>query len=342
MLQVPHITVIGGGTGSSVVLTGLKPHPVDISTIISVADSGGSTGRLRDEFGFAPVGDLRQALAALAMGQHADKIKELLLYRFSKGSGLEGHNLGNLILTSLQDMTGSTSQAVEIASQIFNVKGHIYPSTTEDIQLVIEYEDGTVRIGEHILDDHDLGGKKITSLKVSPRASLYTKAREAIINAHYVIIGPGDLYGSILPNLVIQGVKPAFQKTNAKLIFVMNLMTRYTQTHQMTAKDHLEAIESTINRPIDAIILNAQPIPEPILALYAQEHEFPLLLDLDATNCTATLVKAPLLHEAPVMQNASDQVKRSYLRHHPFKLASVILAYIDIMKQSKTQLQKEK
>ena len=142
------VVVIGGGTGTSMVLSSLKEHDgIDLSAIVSVADSGGSTGRLRDEFGFQPVGDLRQALAAFA---EKDWIKNLLLYRFNKGHGLEGHNLGNLVLTALQDMTGSTAKAIEVASKIFRLQGHIYPITTKPVNLVIEYSDGTVEIGEHI------------------------------------------------------------------------------------------------------------------------------------------------------------------------------------------------
>ena len=149
------------------------------------------------------MGDLRQGLAALASGEK-NWIRELLLYRFSRGQGLEGHNLGNLILTALQDMTGSTAKAVGIASKIFRLHGHIYPITTKSIQLVAEYRDGSVEIGEHIIDDSvKHGGDRIVSLKTSPRAKIYPPAAAAIKSADAIIIGPGDLYSSILPNFII-------------------------------------------------------------------------------------------------------------------------------------------
>lgn len=336
------------------VLSALKALPnVDLTAIVTVADSGGSTGRLRDEFGFLPVGDLRQALAALASPgtgrylasrdiknqrslprRQAGKIKnrliggswiqELLLYRFSKGNGLEGHNLGNLILTALQDMTGSTAQALEVASKIFRLQGHIYPITTQNIQLVIEYQDGTVEIGEHVLDDSvKHAGDKILSLKTSPQAIIYEKAKAAIEKASVVIIGPGDLYGSIMPNLIVNGAPTAFQRSGAKLVFMMNLMTRYTQTHNMTAGDHLAVIEKQIGRKFDAVIINNEVIPPKILTAYREQHEYPVLDDLNG-NQGRKIIRAHLLKPALAEQKKADAIHRSYLRHDPIKLSKVL------------------
>lgn len=324
------VVVIGGGTGTFVVLSALKViSGMDLTAIVTVADSGGSTGRLRDEFGFLPVGDLRQALAALATeknsgGNEQTWIRDLLLYRFAKGSGLEGHNLGNLILTALQDMTGSTARAVEVASKIFRLHGHIYPITTQNIQLVIEYQDGTVEIGEHVLDDSvKHAGDKILSLKTSPQAVIYDKAKAAIEKASVIIIGPGDLYGSIMPNLIVNGAPTAFQRSGAKLVFMMNLMTRYTQTHNMTAGDHLAVIEKQIGRKFDAVIINSEAIPAKILTAYREQHEYPVLDDLNG-NQGRKIIRAHLLKPALAKQKKADAVRRSYLRHDPIKLSKVL------------------
>jgi uncharacterized cofD-like protein len=318
------VVIIGGGTGTYVTVSGLKAHNLDVTAIISVADSGGSTGRLRDEFGFLPVGDLRQALAALANDNQHDWIRNLLLYRFAKGSGLEGHNLGNLLLTALQDMTGSTPKALETAANIFRLKGNILPITTQNIQLVIEYEDGTVEIGENVLD-HKHGGKKIIQIKTSPRASIYQKAREAIIAADCIIIGPGDIYGSIAANLVVDGVSQAFKISKAKLVYISNLMTRYTQTHNMTAGDHVRTIESYLGRPFDFIIMNSAPIPPAIQKLYQAEHEYPVKDDLGED---PRVVRSAIIKPVAVPKAIHDGTPRSYLRHEQTKLAATIMKII--------------
>ena len=316
------VVVIGGGTGTSMVLSSLKEvDGIDLSAIVSVADSGGSTGRLRDEFGFQPVGDLRQALAAFA---EKDWIKNLLLYRFNKGHGLEGHNLGNLVLTALQDMTGSTAKAIEVASKIFRLQGHIYPITTKPVNLVIEYSDGTVEIGEHILDDADMhAGDRIIGIKTSPRAEIYNQAKLAIANTDVIIIGPGDLYGSIMPNLVIGGAPEAIRRSKAKLIFIMNLMTRYTQTHNMNAGDHLKVIEQQIGRKVDVVIVNNGKVPAKILKAYREQHEYPVTDDLKKLG-SSRIIRVNLIRSTLVKQNLADAVHRSYLRHDPDKLKLVL------------------
>ncbi len=322
MIHMKKVVVIGGGTGTSMVLSSLKAlKGIDLSAIVSVADSGGSTGRLRDEFGFQPVGDLRQALAAFA---EKDWIKNLLLYRFVKGHGLEGHNLGNLVLTALQDMTGSTSRAIEVASKIFRLQGHIYPITTKPVNLVIEYSDGTVEIGEHILDDADKhAGDRIIGIKTSPRAEIYSQAKSAIESAGVIIIGPGDLYGSIMPNLVIGGVPEIIRHSKAKLVFIMNLMTRYTQTHNMSANDHLAVIERQIGRSVDAVIINNGKIPAKILKAYKEQHEYPVADDLKKP-AGGRIIRVNLIRSTLVKQNLADVVHRSYLRHDPVKLKLVL------------------
>lgn len=323
----PKVVVIGGGTGTFVVLSGLKDKALDLTAIITVADSGGSTGRLRDEFGFLPVGDLRQSLAALAPENHQSWIRELLLYRFKKGKALKGHNLGNLILTALQDMVGSTPKALEVAGRIFRLDGHIYPSTLTNVQLVANYSDGTRIIGEHHLDDKALGGKKITSVHLEPEAVIYSKAAEAIKRATVLVIGPGDLYGSLIPNLAVKGVKEAFRQSQGKIIYVVNLMTRFTQTHGMTAQNHLDVVKRYLGRFPDVVVINNGQIPSSAKKLYAKYHEFPVTDDL-LSKKEYQVVRGNFVSHMVMKQVAGDALARSLLRHDQPNLTSVIMSVI--------------
>lgn len=314
------VCTIGGGTGTSVVAAAIKDiDHVELKAIVSVSDNGGSTGRLRDEFGFLPVGDLRQALAAMATNKKNDWIRKLLLYRFEKGSGLEGHNLGNLILTVLQDMTGSTESALEVASSIFRLHGTVLPITNNDTQIETQYEDGTTLIGEKNLDENR-NGKKIVGIKLIPKATINKKSKEAIIGADFIIIGPGDLFASILANLVVSGAKDAFKKSKAKIIYVMSLMTKYTQTNGLTASEHLKVIEREIGKKVDYILLNDENIPKNILAMYAKDMDFPVVDDL---NGDSRIIRAKLIKPVKVVQSKKDVVSRSYLRHDSDKLKEV-------------------
>lgn len=318
----PKVVVVGGGTGTFVVLSGLKHKDLDLTAIVTVADSGGSTGRLRDEFGFLPVGDMRQSLAALARENHQSWIRNLLLYRFSSGKDLKGHNLGNLILTALQDMAGSTPEALEIAAKIFRLDGHIYPSTLKNVQLVVTYQDGSSIIGEHHLDDPKNGGKTIKTIALKPKAKLYSKAAQAIKEADLVIIGPGDLYASLVPNLVVDGAKAVFAKTKAKVAYITNLMTRYTQTHGMTAQDHVSAIARYLGREPDAVIVNTGKIPEKIIENYSKAHEYPVKNDL---NGNYRVIKGDFVYSKIIKQKKHDTVPRSLLRHDKIKLTQAII-----------------
>jgi uncharacterized cofD-like protein len=283
---------------------------------------------LRDEFGFAPVGDLRQALAALAANHNEPWVHDVLLYRFSKGSGLEGHNLGNLLLLALQDLTKSTPKAIKIASQIFGVTGNIYPITNKNIQLVIEYEDGTIEIGEHNLDLPTHGGETIVGLKTSPRAKILPQAQKAIRAADYLIIGPGDVYGSILPNLIVDGASQVIKSSRAKIIYVLNLMSRYSQTHNLTAQNHVDIIQSYLTRPVDFVITNTAAIPPKVLAAYRREHEHPIVSDLHP-DAPFQVIRAPIIKTTRVKSQRGDHLRRSYLRHDPDKLARLLIQIME-------------
>lgn len=317
-----NLVVIGGGTGNFVVLSGLKEYDLNLTAIVTVTDSGGSTGRLRTEFGFLPVGDMRQCLAALASDQ--SDIRKLLLYRFSKGKGLKGHNLGNLVLTALADIYGSEPKALEIAATIFKLKGKIIPITTTNIELKAIYENGLSLVGEHRIDEpKHKGGVKIKKLETKPKASIYKPAQEAILKADLIILGPGDLYTSILPNLIIKGVKKTFKQTKAKILYIVNLMTRYSQTSGFTAKDHINEIEKYLGRKVDIILINKTRIPTKIQTFYKTEKGFPTKDDLK-NNSDYKIVRDNLLSQAIVKKPKADKLQRSFLRHDSKKLAQTI------------------
>lgn len=324
------MVVIGGGTGTFVVLSALKEiSGIDLSAIIAVTDSGGSTGRLRDEFGFLPIGDIRQALAAMAVENGRRWIRDLLLYRFIKGSGLEGHNLGNLVLTALQDMTGSTAKAVEIASKIFRLHGHIYPVTTENVQLAVEFDGGKIVVGEHQLDDPKLGGKHISRAWTQPSATIYQKAARAIERADMVIVGPGDLYGSLIANLCIDGMKQALSKNRGKYVYILNLMTHYSQTHGMTLSQHILEIVKYGGRRPDVVLVNTRPLPEVVLAAYQKNHEFPVVDDQDETK-DIQVIRLPLASRKIIKLRPGDDVPRSLVRHDEVELRKVFKKLLKI------------
>lgn len=321
-----NVVVIGGGTGTSVVLSALKAHDYNLAAIVSMADNGGSTGRLRDEFGFQPVGDLRQSLAALAREDSQDWIRKLLLYRFPQGRGLRGHNLGNLILTALQDLVKSTPKALEILESIFQLEGKVYPSTAQTVDLVVEYVDGTIVVGEDNLNPGKAGGKRIKKVKLSPSCRAYSKTLVAIKKADAIIISPGDLYASIIPNFLVQGMKQALKASRAQIIYILNLMTRYTQTNGFKASDHLAEIIKYAGVTPSIVIINKQNnIPDDVLKIYQKEKEFPVLNDLDPDQYQ--IIESDFISVVG-HQGESDALHRSLIRHDEKILANCLVKII--------------
>jgi len=315
------VVVMGGGTGTFPVICALKRLGAAITTVISVSDSGGSTGRIRDEFGFQPVGDLRQSLAALAESAGEEWIRKILLYRFEKGDGLKGHNLGNLLLTALQDMTGDTTKALEIAEKVFRLEGAVVPVTQDNVNLTIKYSDGTSAVGEHVLDEKSPNPKQVVSVGFTPPARINPAAATALTAADMIMIGPGDYFASLMAVLMVEGVKETLIKARAQIIYVTNIMTRATQTKDMTASQHVAGIEIAIGRPVDHILVNNQEIPAMALKLYANETEFPVVDNLGDDD---RVIRAPLISDELATQKAYDTAHRSLLRHDNQKLEKVI------------------
>ena len=319
-----RLVVIGGGTGSFVLLSGLESYPVNLTALVPVTDDGGSTGRLRDEFGFLPVGDIRQCLAALA--SENGLLRQLLLYRFSKGQGLTGHNLGNLILTALEDLVGSEPEAVIQAAKIFRLKGRVYPISSQLVKLAAKYSSGKTIISEHKIETHRLAeGETIKKLYTTPAAKINSDASLAIKKADLIILAPGDLFNSIIANLVINGTKSSLVKTKAKIVYVVNLMTLNSQTHNYKASDHIKEIEKYTGRSVDHILINSQAIPSHIKKVYQKHDEYPVIDDLHKDK---RVIRKSLITTLIFQKPKSDKLKRSLLRHDSNKLSKAIINLI--------------
>lgn len=238
------ITVIGGGTGTYQVLTGLKKYDLDLSAVISMADSGGSTGRLRKELGMLPPGDVRRAILALSDLPFARKtLEEIFDFRFKSGESLAGHSLGNILLAALVQITGSMDKAIEETARILNVSGNVFPVTLDKTNLVAILEDGTRVYGESRIDLGEFTLEHpIKKVYLNPRAKVFKKAARAIRKSDIVILGPGDLYTSVIPALLVEGVNEALEDSNAKIVYVVNLMTKESETKDFKASDFVSVI----------------------------------------------------------------------------------------------------
>jgi uncharacterized cofD-like protein len=327
------IVVIGGGTGTHPILRGLKRYAdtINITAIITMADSGGSTGRLRDEFGQLPVGDVRMALTALAseVDENDQLLRELFLHRFDKGEGLNGHNFGNLLIVALTQILGSEAKAVKAASRILRVKGTVLPVTADDVHIVATYDDGVVIEGEHEIDEpqRDRYERYIVSLTTKPKARITADAEQAIREADLILIGPGDLYSSLLANCVVEGVPEAIQESKAKFVFASNLMTRPGQTHNMSACDHVDEVSRYVGRTPDCVIVNTGEVPEHLLYKYAEKFQFPVIDDCHSV--LYDVVRDDLLSPEEVVMRKGDVLQRSLVRGDGDKFAKVLLELLD-------------
>jgi uncharacterized cofD-like protein len=318
-----RIVVIGGGTGNFVVLSGLRPYPVDLTAIVSMADDGGSTGILRDELGVLPPGDVRQCLVALS---HSSRVmRSLMSYRFEQG-GLGGHSFGNLFLSVLEKVTGSFERAVEEVGKILSIKGKVVPVTTHQVRLRMILNNSKILEGEreiYLSEEIDQGYKHIY-LEPYPKAS--ERAIDEIINADVIILGPGGLYTSLIPNLLVEGVSQALHHSKAAKVFVVNLMNRKGQTTAYKVSDYVREISRFIGEDIfDYLIVNSgQPSPK-LINEYAIEGE---LVQNDL--CDDPRVKcADMLSNSLKDVGHGDLMKRSLIRHDSVKLSRELMTIVN-------------
>lgn len=273
-----RIVVIGGGTGLSTMLKGLKLYTRKITAIVTVADDGGSSGALRSGLGMLPPGDIRNCITALADTNPI--LKELISYRFPDGA-LEGHSFGNLTLAALNGISDSFDEAVLKMNSLFGVEGLVLPVTNEDVHLAARLVDGTIIRGESLIGDAKRGGAGVQRLMLLPEKPKAVDAViDAIDNAEVIVLGPGSLYTSIIPNLLVDGVTEAIMRSEAKKFYVCNVMTQPGETDGYSVFDHLRAIEAHSQKGIaDCVIANNMPIPPDLLQKYSAQNSQPVLVD---------------------------------------------------------------
>ncbi len=321
-----RVVAIGGGTGLSSLLRGIKtlvPQKIsDLSAIVTVSDNGGSSGRLREEMGIPAPGDIRNCIVALA--EDEDVLTKVFNYRFSEGEGLKGHSFGNLFLTVLTKITGSFLEAVETSADILKIKGEIIPSTDEEVDLVARFSDGKIIKGETQITEY---GKKLVA-KIediwlepsSPKAP--EEAISKLLSADLIILGPGSLFTSVIPNLLVPEIREAVLKSPAKKLYISNVMTQYGETDGFTVSDHINAIHNVVGKPfIDMVIANTKLPPNEVLQRYIKENAEPVVVDAaNIARLGIDIFSADLLDEG------------TYARHNPQKLTALIEKILDSLK----------
>ena len=329
-IKPKKVVCIGGGTGTFVTLKGLKNYSYSLSAIVTMSDSGGSNKRIRDEFGLLPTSDIRQCFVALAdeNTKSAGLLRQLFMYRFEKGNGLAGMTFGNLFMAALTDVVGSQEEAIRQTGKVLRINGSVIPVSFTDTNLVAEYEDGHIVSEEHLIDEpeHD-GTMKIMRLYLQPEAVANPAALKAIKEADAIVMGPGDLYTSLLPNIVVNEIADAIASSSAKKIYVLNLMTKYGQTYNFTATDHVKTLSSYIHTPVDVVLVNNTPFTEDLVDRYVAMKELPVVDDL-AQNGYDNVVRADIVNEQPIEKSSSDTLVRSLIRHDSEKLAKELTEII--------------
>lgn len=328
------VVVIGGGTGNFVVLSGLKKYykDIDITAIVDVTDSGGSNKKLIDEFGLLPTSDIKQCLVALSPETEGlSTLRKLFNYRFVQGEGVKGHHFGNLFMAALSDIMGSQKAAIEKTQEILKIRGKIVPVTYLPCDLAADYDDGSHLQGEHLIDEPDdsRGKLKIINLYTSPVVDANPEAINEIKSADLIVFCPGDLYTSVLANVVVDGIAEEIKKSSAKNIYIMNLMTKKGQTWGFKASNHLKVIEKYIDKSINTILINNAPIPNDVLEIYKKQDEEVVINDL-SNDSYYRVIAGNFLNAAVVEKNPADLLKRSLVRHDSESLARAIMKLINI------------
>lgn len=326
MTKLLKLVTIGGGTGSYASLMGLKKHPLKLTAIVNMIDDGGSSGRLRDELGVLPPGDVRQCLVALS--ESSRLLRELFSYRFEEGN-LKGHSFGNIFLSTLEKQTGSMKKAISEIGKILNIKGQVVPVTFTKSNLCVDLTDGKTIVGETHIDVLEKMEKRAAIAKayLKPKALLNDDAKNAILEADYILIGPGDLYTSIIPNLLVTNLPAVIKKSKAKKIYVLNLMTKYGQTTKYKASDHIKTLEEYLGKGIlDYVLINSKRPKKQVLGWYEEYGEHPVEDNLKDT--LYKVIRKDLIKDVVIAKSVGDQLRRSIIRHDSKKLAQEVMNLI--------------
>lgn len=313
-----NIVIIGGGTGTSTLLKGLKKYPANLSVIVSTADDGGSTGRLRKELGVLPPGDIRQCVVALSQ---KPKMAEEFNFRYSAGP-FKGHTVGNLILANLEKQYG-VNTSLAIVSEALKVKGQVLPVTLKPTILSAVLENGKKLVGEHNIDVPEKRAA-IKTISLSPNLPVNPKIVQALHKADAIVLGPGDLFTSVLPSLLVKGVKEAMDKSSAKKVLVGNIMTQPGQTDSYSPLDFVEVVNKYLGKKkLDTVLVNTKKPAAKVLADLKKQGAlfiFPKVKDLTGIK----VVKADLVDKTTHKKAKGDVLNRSLLRHDSHKLAKLI------------------
>lgn len=319
-----NIVTIGGGTGSYVTLSGLKNIPnVSLSALVSMSDNGGSTGVLRDELGVLPAGDIRQCLVALS--DHSDIVRNLMNYRFNEGT-LKGHNFGNIFLAALEKVTGDFAEGVIVASEILKVKGKVIPITNDKADLAILLSNNEVIEGQVNITNANLQKLGFKKIFYKNNVKLNKNAKLAIEQADYIVVGPGDYYCSVIPNIIVDDFKDAIFYSKAKIIFPINLTNKNGHTLHWKTSDYLKDIEDKLGKSVDIILVNNEaPSKEQVSRYELQEGDGVLVQDDLNDN---RVVREVLISHLIPSTSSLDIVKRSFIRHDSLKIANCIESII--------------
>ena len=329
--KIKKITIIGGGTGTYQVLTGLKKYPVGLSVIVSMMDSGGSNRIIRDEFGLLPTSDIRQCIVALSEEKPKDILRKLFTYRYSSGTGITGMTFGNLFMAALTDIYGSQEMAIAKTCEFLDVAGKVIPVTFDSTNLVALYDNGKQVLGEHAIDEppEELSAHRIMELSVFPKAKANKAALNAIKDSDLIVLGPGDLYTSVLPNIVIAGIKEAVIKSRARKVYVMNLMTRWGQTNGFTASRFVHEVEKYLGKKsLDAVLINNAKLPAKAVKWYAATKSVPVKDDLGRSS-KMDIIRRDFVDGKIRTKHSADKLTRSLVRHDSEKLAKAIIEILN-------------
>ena len=316
------IVVVGGGTGNHTTLTGLRSRDCDVTAIVAMTDSGGSSGRLREQLGHLPPGDLRRCLMALAADSaDSNLMRRLFDYRFSTGDGLNGHSFGNLLLAALTEVTGDTITAIDEAARILGIQGTVLPVTLTRSTLCARLVDGSELMGESAIDLRNENlDVAIDYIYLDPKAYVYPPVLDAIAEADAIVLGPGDIYTSVLPNLLVEDVAQAINESEAIKIHVCNLMTKPNESAGFRTSDFLALLMEYLgtSQPLDFLLVNNTPIPPRLSERYAAEGQHPVMIDVpESLTMVGRIIERPLL--APGV----------FIRHNPNALAAAIMELAD-------------